>query len=194
MSFNVHGRRLTSGAIGAVIVLALAATPVLAETELRREGRIGEYQLNDSSVSPAVTCVYDEDNGHLLGFHVNTPTIWARDKTGGEDTQKVGWKVIVKRLKDTASQWKTILKTTTIKADATDNVSAFFPRWEIFPTIPTEQIGRYSEYFIVTRAIWFRADGTVAGYAQARYDNYEWQVGEAAPTPGKTSCVSDLLI
>ena len=164
-------RRLVVGATAIFVALTLGAGPVFAGTELSRSGKVGTYQINDSDTFSPVYCEYDTDvESELLRIWLHSTTIWSRDKSPGRDHQVVGWKVTVQKRKVGSSKWKFWATDAIVKSEAWDDQSASFP-------VPAHEFTGFphdsSEYRVITKLYWYKADGTtVAGWVKARYNWY----------------------
>jgi hypothetical protein len=171
--------RLVLGATAVLAALTLSAGPVMADTELGHTGKVGDHYLNDVSGYTGVICHYDEDNTHLTSFEVRQPNIWARNRTTHRDSQKVGWRILIKRQMYGSSAWKTFFKSSIKKATAYDDQSAYFPIRTLTPQMPHEPIGEPSHWMAVIKMYWFAADGSVAGTARHRVDVYKLDNGSS---------------
>jgi hypothetical protein len=180
-------RRLTIGLVSAAVALSLAAAPALADTEMGHEGSVGEHVVFDGPTDQffsGIVCFYDSQHGNRLHrLTVMAPEIYARDITPGVDTQRVGWRVIVKRLRPGSSTLKPFYRSGTQRAMATDATRAEFPRpsgpgvapyMTVNLDVPKEP-GTGSQYFVFVRMFWYR-DGDLEGKATHRLDNYYWVV------------------
>jgi hypothetical protein len=156
------------GLLVALAVLALAAGPAMADTELGHTGKVGWHYLNDSSGYPGVTCAYDMNSGWIMSFDVGEPNVWARDITSSRDHQQVGWRFIIKHKAVGGSSWKSFYKSSIMKVTAYDNQSAYFPHGTASPYLAQD----YSTYQVRIKMFWYR-NGSVEGTALHRVDFYE---------------------
>ena len=162
---------------GAAVFVALVAgaTPTFA-TELSHTGKIGHHQLNDGAGNPGAVCNYQSGSEFLDGFSdVLPPTIWSRDTTAGRDKQKVGWRYLIKRRADGQSNWKTVYKSSIVKADAwNDQPAQFMSRTAPGLMLPTTN----ASFYIVIKQFWYAANGsTVVGTATSEVDVYLEKLG-----------------
>jgi hypothetical protein len=154
------------------VVLVLTAGSVFADTELGDTGKVGDHYLNDQSGYAGATCDYTPDGQVMTVISVRAPNIWARDKTTSRDRQRVGWRFIVRRRKDTSTKWTTLYTSSIAKARAYDNQTAFFETRGVQPSLPVEQPGHSSRYQVRVQMFWYRSDGSVAGSSLHRVDTY----------------------
>jgi len=100
------------------IALALAASP-MAAADPSDTGNVGVHTLIDNTEYPAVTCIYHNPGDLLYKMKVRPPIMFAFDRTGGTDTQTVGWRFRIQRATTasgstdyapfyTSLKWKTI--------------------------------------------------------------------------------------
>jgi hypothetical protein len=163
--------------LGFLTLLAVAtatwtgiASPALADTPLGHTGNVGAHSLNDGfdTADRGVTCAYGASS-QFVSIEVNAPNIYARDKTAGVDTQKVGWRYIVTRQHDsnTPVAYK---KSTIVKGTATDSGPALLAN----RTDPLSVPFKYATdaFYVKIKMFWYRADGTIAGTATNRVDYY----------------------
>jgi len=164
---------LSLRAVGLALgALVLSVGPVLADTELGHKGKVGAHDVRDSALDPVVRCYYSATTNKLKTFEVDGPYIFARDRTPEIDTQQVGWQVIIKRQFE-SEDVTTFFKSSVRRAQSWDDAAPKFASRTFDLKIPAEPFGYYSRYWVVQKMIWYRGDGSVAGSAQHRIDNYE---------------------
>ena len=153
-----------AAAFGALVI---ASGTVSAATELKTSGNIGQYTINEAEGD--VLCSYELGGGYLNAIAVVAPDIYARSKTAGVDQQQVGWRVVVKsRPQGAPPQPTTTLFTSAVfKSNATDATPATLLPIKLQMAFPGD-----STFIVYIKAFWYRADGSVAGFAKSRVDNY----------------------
>jgi hypothetical protein len=168
-SFTPRGiARLAIGIASGFVALALAAGPVLADTELGHHGKVGAHSLNEAQ--DQVTCDYDSSTANLESIKVAAPTIYARNRTAGEDLQMVGWRILVRRKVEPATSYTTVLKSAIFKTEASDITPAAFKEQTVSMAVPDN-----SSFRIFVKMFWYRPDNSIAGTARHRVDKYtEW--------------------
>jgi hypothetical protein len=132
-------------------------------------GRRGKHWILDNvgpnPELPSATCLYDE-NLDLEAVRLRRPIVFARNATGGTDTQDIGWRVRLQytALNSSETDWQPLEVSSEIRRPATDSDWADFrPR-----TIPVEPL---AEPFFGVRAVyqltWYRkGTDTVRGTAR----------------------------
>jgi len=171
----------------AFVALTLAAGPVLADTELGHVGLVGDHRVFDGTTNEffsGIVCFYDSTRGNRLHrLTVMAPDVYARNVTGAIDSQRVGWRVLVKRQRPGSTTLKPFYRSPTQRAIATDASPAEFPRpggpgvppyMSIDLDVPNEP-GMGSQYFISIRMFWYRA-GALEGTATHQLDYYLWVI------------------
>ena len=171
-------RRLSIAGCAALVVVALAVSPVLAETEKGHHGLVGDHKLNESS-DLRVICGYDA-TGLIDVLEIHPVSIWSRDTTAGRDKQKVGWQFIVQRQRPGQSRWRTFWTSSISKAPAWNDQTASFPTRQTNTLFPNDN----SRYRVWSKMLWYR-HGAVEGTAVHQYDYYqEHRDGPPAQLPG----------
>lgn len=171
----------------AFVALALVAGPVVADTEMGHTGLVGDHRVVDGTTDETfsgIVCFYDSTRGNRLHrLTVMAPEIYARNVTAAVDSQRVGWRVIVKRLRPGATTLKPFYRSATQKAIATDSTPAEFPRpsgpgappyMTVNLDVPNEP-GTGSQYFVFIRMFWYRS-GALEGTATHALDYYYWVI------------------
>ncbi len=184
----VHSKTLRRRLIPlvAIALAVLSVSPVLADTEVARTGDVGRFYVWEGVPwQNGVYCRYNMNKHNRLNYiGVSAPGVFARDITGGEDTQTVGWRVIVKRQKPGETALTTFYRSDTQQAVATDvTPTLFVPPASGYErgfngfrlSVPLEP-GEGSRYWIFVRIFWYRADGTVEGSVTHRLDEYMWML------------------
>jgi hypothetical protein len=97
------------------LALALVTAPTTA-ADPADTGNVGVHTLIDTTEYPAVSCIYDV--GYLLTkMKVRPPIIFAFDRTGGTDTETVGWRFRIQQTPNgfatytpyyTSPKWKAV--------------------------------------------------------------------------------------
>ena len=154
-----------------LIVFALAASPVLADTNLGKTGKVGQNSLNDAHNLAGAECDFVTGGTVMIDISVRQPNIWGRNTTSGTDTQRVGWRFIVLRKKDTSSTWKQVYQSQIYKAKTTDQHSAVLEPESFQPGWPTDPPGHSSKFQVQVKMYWYRS-GAVEGTQTRRVDTY----------------------
>lgn len=113
---------------GSAMLLSLAlAAPVTADTPGSHVGPMGRHHLADNEDNPGVGCFYNSGNT-LTKVVVESPFVYARNRTSSRDRQLVGWVFRVQE-GDPATGYPTTLYTSPVqRAYAYDNTVAPFTR------------------------------------------------------------------
>ena len=173
-----------------LLVLALSVlsvSPVLADTEIGRAGDPGRYWVWEGVPwQNGNYCRYNVDKGNRLDrIGVRAPGVFARDTTAYEDSQTVGWRVIIKRQKPGQTTLATFYRSATARAVATDAQPALFPGtdggyghtgWKDFPIWVPREHGQGSRYWIFVRIFWYDAEGNIQASVTSRQDVYYWML------------------
>ena len=182
-------RKFPSVAASVATALLLVVGPVAADTEVGHTGFVCEHVLfngpndgPDETWFTGVACSYDSTRGNRLrSITVMAPEIYARDVTPALDSQRVGWRVIVKRKRPGSTTLVPFYRSASQKAIATDASPAVYPRpsgpgtnayMSVNLDVPRET-GAGSQYFVFVRMFWYRA-GNLEGAATHGLDNYYW--------------------
>lgn len=163
--------RLSMGlAIGAALVLS-ASTVAVADTELGHTGLVGRHKLKDSADKAGVKCYYQTFDGQdgPASIHVRIPRVFARDRTIGLDSQKVGWRVIVQQSSDFVN-WTLLFHSSVQKRLATDQSVAPFHNRDF--NLPDRHFIR-----VRIKMYWYRPGSSTVVQGTARhavdfYDRY----------------------
>jgi hypothetical protein len=168
-------RALAAPALVAV-ALILAAGPVAAGTPDGHRGTWGAHFLADSREFPGARCRYDGDQ-NLAGIRVRDPFVFAVDRTGGRDRQRVGWQVIVQALSDDkGAEWANVRRSPVQKALAADATPADFS------SIGVPVDGSFDHaYRVKVRMFWYRPGhpNQVTGVATHTVRWYRYPLAEA---------------
>lgn len=173
MISSIRGRprslALPIGLLAALVATFVAISPVMADTVVNHHGKTGFGSLNEDESD--VVCNYDPVALSLLSIVVAGPNLFARDTTSHQDSQWVGWQLIVKR---TGGGLPTrTSKSVVRKALATDATS---PMFNPFTYSLNAQPPATTTYHLTVKLFWYKANGTtVAGWATHRVDKYTWQ-------------------
>ena len=149
--------------------LLLSVSPVMADTVVKHHGITGVGSLNEHKGD--VVCNYDPVALSLLSIVVAGPNVFARDTTPHQDSQQIGWQLIIKR---TGGGLPTgTLKSVVRKAPATDATSPMFNPFTFTLDSPPPAT---ATYHLTVKLFWYKPNGTtVAGWAIHRVDKYTWQ-------------------
>ena len=188
----------------ATLLVLLNAAPAFADTEVARNGLVGQFEVADGVPGQnGVYCRYNVDkHGRLDYIYAAAPSVWARDVSAAEDTQNVGWRVIIKRQKPGQTTLSPFFRSATRRDVATDASPAIFTNEgygagtqgyigsHIF--IPREP-GAGSQYWVFVRIFWYGSDGKDEGSVTHRLDDYMWLIyhkgdGGVGDGYGDTSC------
>lgn len=128
-SGHLSGRLPFALTIGTALALAVSSVAV-ADTPLGDDLQVGEHRLRDSASKAGVKCFYliSDDRDGPATIRVRAPRVFARDRTSGRDSQKVGWQVTV-RYSDDGTNFSTLFTSSVQKATTTDaSVAPFTAR------------------------------------------------------------------
>jgi hypothetical protein len=112
----------------------------------------GVHSLIDDSEYPGVTCLYNNtiSDDFLYKIIVRQPIVFGFDRTGGIDTQTVGWNYTIQWSGDN-STWHKLVTSATAKATGSDAANAAWqPRSYTFPARPT-----HPQYRVLVRMFWY---------------------------------------
>jgi hypothetical protein len=143
------------------LALSVGIGPVFADIDIFTSGTVGEHSLRgDTPSNGGVICRYDGD-GHLVGATMRPPIVYAIDKNGRRNSQRVGWRLLVDRYDPTnpgpgAQIFYTSPRQVRI---AYDDQAASFSRMKVKKAFPKDDL----EYRFFGRMLWFRADGSIQG-------------------------------
>ena len=194
--------------LAALALAAASVSPTFALTELKRTGSVGQFNVWDGIPNEnGVWCRYNEAKHNRLDYvGVTAPTVWARDVTPTEDSQKVAWRVIVKRQKAGETAWTTYYRSETRKDVATDVTPTVFtnagygagsPGFINFRLWVPYERDEGSRYWILVRVFWYGGDGRLEGSVTERLDHYMYLIwgsnGDAGDGFGDTSCHTHLV-
>ena len=161
-----------------VVVLMLAASPVLADTELGHSGKVGRHHLVDTTSSPGVTCQYENSPSQpLTGIHVRAPVVRARNVTAHRDHQLVGWRYIILRVRGNTES--TYFKSPISKLTAYDDKRAPFEDGATDLMSPAQP---GDLFYVNVKMFWYRG-GKTEGTALHEVDHYVEVVGATPPAP-----------
>lgn len=128
----MDGSHRTLARLVTAVAIALAAASigpgqVLADTERGHNGLVGAHSLTDTNVTTGARCNYATGDGRegAATVRVRPPDVFARNRTGGIDSQIVGWKVNVQQ-SENFTDWYTDYNSPTSRAQATDASHASF--------------------------------------------------------------------
>jgi hypothetical protein len=159
----VRFRRAVLGGSAALLTLALAGSPVLAESQIYQTGTVGVHSLNDRANNRSL-CHYDKNTGLLRSFELKTAALYAIDKNASRNTQKVGLQLIVERRTTPHARWQRFYEAETMTARAYDDVPANFSYMTISTSFPNDA----SAYRVRARMSWYKHGNTV-GMVLAQY-------------------------
>jgi hypothetical protein len=156
------------GLVLAAVVAGIATTApgsVLAGSELPHEGPYGVHSLIDRSESGGAICEYSE-SGDIVRVSARRPVVYARDMSGGVDSQVVGRRVAFEATNSNPilGPWETISTTSLRTATATDRRMAALPKANL--DVSTTALQWYRIRVIMT---WLRGGTTVATAAHRPY-------------------------
>lgn len=160
-------------AVCGTMLLVATPPPALGAVVLDKWGRIGAWaaetlRLDDTPRAVNIRCTIDRtDPNDPIPFVqvVNPPLLYARDRTAGVDTQKVGYKLTVQVRQD--GTWVKAMSLATVKGTATDRTPATLANW------PGGGRSDTTAARAILRLNWHRADGTVAGWVRIRMQYYD---------------------
>jgi hypothetical protein len=185
-------RRAGTTAVFVGLALVIVAPGVAsADTVVSSYARHGDNSLSDTSDSPGATCKYQQGFGNdLRSIKVQPPKVYARDRSGGVDTQNVAWRVVIQR-QDPAPNgaWSTVYRGDPVSGTATAATPAAFSE----QTIPYEITNDDpAPYRVLVKIIWHRFDGSGRmGTVTRRVDFYRYEDQMGFPIDGdaaKSSC------
>jgi hypothetical protein len=173
-------------ALGAALALAVPGT-VAADELVSHSGLLGAHSLTDSWEYPGVRCSYDEHQ-NAARIRVRPPTVFARDRSSGRDSQWVGWRIELQYHPDEGGSWSTVQKSSVVTAKAWDDQAASFRQRTVTVAHPRGS-GRWR---VVARMLWYRpgTDSDRQGMARHRFTFYDYPLTE----PGAASfCPAGIL-
>jgi hypothetical protein len=176
--------RLLAGA-GVALTLGIAGIgPAAADTHIGGSGQVGVHVLADSAEYPGATCRYDP--GLVFsGVRVRPPFVYARDRSGDRDRQRVAWRVVLQRLQDESLVWQRVASSPWQEAPAWDDTTA------AFSSIRLDHAGEaVSAYRVVVRMRWSMPGdpSRIQGTASHRVDHHRSPVA-----PDRDSCSGAIL-
>jgi hypothetical protein len=150
-----------------------ASRRALADTTLKTVGSVGIGRINEALNE--VVCNYDEGSGLLTSITIAGPTIFARDRTGHRDSQKVGWQLFVRRIANGSELTK--YRTDIQKSTSFDDASPFF--FDRTFNVEGEQ-SLDATFTVISKLIWYKTNGrTIAGWQKHRVDEYTYHIPNA---------------
>ncbi len=160
--------RLAGLAVGSVL-LALVASPALADTESGHHGLVGTHSLRDTIDKPGVTCTYKPRNGiegvpfSLFTVRVRPPIVFGRSAS----SQKTGWRFTLERKLHTGTTWSAVLLSGIQQAPATSLSAANFVAMTHKVPLPTLA----ADYRVEVTMFWYH-QGAIEGSATHLVDFY----------------------
>jgi hypothetical protein len=138
---------------GVIAVMLAASAPVSAGIIIGpHSGHYGVHTPIDTGEYAGAICGYS-NIGQLDTIKIRRPIVFAFDRTGGVDTQKVGWRFNIEYSID-GNNWSTWNTSSILTATATDKVNAHFMPRTYHLTNPVK-----TTYFRVTLDLyWFYPD------------------------------------
>lgn len=140
---------------GALLLGTNPARPASAETSLGGSGLMGRYDIIDTVDHPGAGCIYDAfsvgsfTNGRLLDkIRVRSPRMFARNRTGGVDSQRVTYVATVVRVNPDGTR-SHVVTGPVHQAAATDRDAAGLP----FTTFDMRSYGS-GTYAVVLNLAW----------------------------------------
>jgi hypothetical protein len=116
----------------------MAAPPALAGTVEIHSGAYGVHAAIDNTEYAGAKCQYSLQQ--LDAITIRQPILFARDRTGGTDTQRVGWAFTIQYATDIGgTTWADYTNSPIVAHSATDKVNAHFkPRtWHLTNAVKT---------------------------------------------------------
>jgi hypothetical protein len=150
--------RAVAGRLGLVLGATLALTsvavaPVLAGAVEIHTGAYGVHAAIDNTEYAGAKCQYA--NQQLDAITIRQPILFARDRTGGTDTQKVGWAFTIQYATDIGgTTWADYTNSPIVAHTATDKVNAHFkPRtWHLTNVVYT------NSWRVINQFYWYYPD------------------------------------
>jgi hypothetical protein len=174
----LHGFRRSTG-VGLVAVAAVTivgAGPALAgmgdPTFGPHTGNYGLHTLIDTPEYPAARCEYGPDD-KLKRIKIRRPIVYGADRSGGTDTQTVGWRYRIEYVDQMTaggySNWPDLYVSDIKKASASDLHNAHFkPRTYTFGS----GVSNHSFYRVSIEAIWYYPSSTNKDAKAVHLPNY----------------------
>jgi hypothetical protein len=172
--------RATTLAVVVGALLAVGASgPVSAHVIITQSGVTGDWGWlpADDPSSPGARCGYTAPQGdgyaHLRWIRVRPPEIAARNVTGGVDSQKASWQVVVQR-KIGAGAWRKVAQSPVQTKTTWDNQSADYTGMKVYFAS-----GQANQQFRAVAFLRWMRNGAVEGSVKARMEHYgvKWTVG-----------------
>src|SRR4051812_39349974 len=183
--------------IGAIVPLAavlLAAQPASAHVAAT-SGSPGNFVVTDTEASPGAHCFYYyRDNGNMTDMYkikIRAPKMYARNRTGNVDSQKVGWQFSIQNGTTVGSApdaWKTYYKSPIVKATAYDNQAAAFT---VRTWLAPKAFNRW--WRVKLLMFWYQpgSSTTISGQVNDVIDWYTWTYPPAGDSVYPTDCIPD---
>jgi hypothetical protein len=176
----LHGVRRcgTTGVLAVAAIAILGAGPALAVTSDPtfgpHTGTFGLHTLIDSFEYPAVRCEYGTGDGMLKRMKIRRPIVFGVNRSGGTDTQTVGWRYRVEYSNAfTAgtgySNWPDLYVSTIKKSTASDLHNAHFaPRTYTFGG----GVSDHNFYRVSVELLWYYPSSTNKDGKAVHLPNY----------------------
>jgi hypothetical protein len=151
--------------------------------ELGQEGLVGRHRLVDMHDSAGASCDIVLPSRDSLGetsLYVNTPVMFARNRTPAVDEQMVGWQATASVLDETTGAWHVVSQSELARELASDDLASYFHGQGWLAEFPVSR----ATYTVTVEMFWYDpADPTrIEGKATHAIENYSIQLhynGEA---------------
>ena len=180
MSTLIRLRHAAISVVGALVVTALAMSPVLADEEYGHTGTVGYHHLRDSASGGGAICSYKRVNPSPGGYSYEAKLKWidvrppkVRAISG---SQEVGWLFKVERVRNVSDALWVLRYTSPIQRDVTNaSTNAEFSLRGINVILNTTSADDDPQYLyrVKVKMFWYRANGTVQGTATHIVSNYK---------------------
>jgi hypothetical protein len=172
---RVLARWLSGCALAALLMSAVPVTR--ADMELGREGLIGRHRLVDMHDSAGATCDIILPSRESLGetwLYVNSPIMFARNRTPSVDEQLVGWQATASALDDSTDAWHVVRQSDVAQEMASDDLASYFHGQGWLAEFP---VGR-ATYSVTVEMFWYDPfdPNRIEGRATYAIENYSIQL------------------
>jgi hypothetical protein len=153
-------------------LLVAGALPASAYTIVSIDGNHGDYTFSDTTDSPPVTCMFGQpqppfETAYLHKVKVRAPALFAIDRTGARDHQKVSWQFKVQgQVFDSGPDWTTFVTSPLKTGTAYDNTPAPFNPITVKFNSRTQNPDPERDNFVYRMMVimrWYKPSGAVGG-------------------------------
>jgi hypothetical protein len=172
-------RRPVLVAISAMLLVLVAAGPVLADHEQGHTGIVGFHELRDGKTGGAV-CRYKQlvpsPSGYTYEAKLKRIDVRAPRVRASSGSQEVGWRFIVERrgYSGTWSPWVVTYRSPVQRDTTNTTTDASFTSMGVAVAVPTTSADDSPAYVyrVLVRMFWYGADGRTRGSALHLTERY----------------------